>query len=113
MRVELLVVAQEARRAVVAVEVRAADGKLCFRTDQSLGELDGAARAVFEIPSLALLGGDYDLAAGAVDQNVPVGLTMERVAGFSVAPTSDGEGVADLRGTWSFEPVASGQEAVR
>jgi ABC-type polysaccharide/polyol phosphate transport system ATPase subunit len=113
MRVEMLVVAERSRRAVVAIEVRAADGKLCFRTDQSLGELDGATRAVFDIPSLALLGGDYDMAAGAVDQNVPVGLTMERVAGFSVAPTSDGEGVADLRGSWSFEPVRTGQEAVR
>ena len=57
MRVEMLVAAQGSRRVVVAVEVRAADGRLCFRTDHALGELDGTARAVFEIPSLALLAG--------------------------------------------------------
>ena len=38
---------------------------------------------------------------------------LDRVARFSVAQVSDGEGVADLRGEWSFEPARSGHEALR
>ena len=38
---------------------------------------------------------------------------LDRVARFSVAQVSDGEGIADLRGAWTFEGAASGQEALR
>ena len=38
---------------------------------------------------------------------------LDRVARFSVAHVSDGEGVADLRGTWSIEQAHSEQEALR
>ena len=48
-----------------------------------------------------------------MNQDAPAGLSMERVAGFAVAPTSEGEGVTDLRGTWSLEPTRSGEEALR
>jgi hypothetical protein len=69
--------------------------------------------ASFEIPRLALLGGDYDLVAGALDQDAPPGPMLDRVARFSIAHVSDGEGVVDLRGTWAIEQARSEHEALR
>jgi ABC-type polysaccharide/polyol phosphate transport system ATPase subunit len=96
-----LAVAGRAERAVLALEVRDQRGELVFRTDTTLGRVEDRREAVFDIPRLALLGGDYDLAAGVLDQDAPQGRLLDRVARFSVARVSDGEGVADLRGTWS------------
>jgi ABC-type polysaccharide/polyol phosphate transport system ATPase subunit len=87
-------------RAVLALEVRDQRGELVFRTDQTIGAVDGRFDASFDIERLALLGGDYDLAAGVLDQDAPQGPDLARVARFSVASVSDGEGVADLRGKW-------------
>ena len=101
--VELTVQAPaEVERVLLALEVRSRGGELCFRTDHSLGTVaPGApARASFTIERLNLLGGDYDLAAGAYGQDAPAGRLLDRVIGFSVAATSDGEGIADLRGGW-------------
>ena len=84
----------------MALEVRDQRGELVFRTDRALGEVDGRLEASFEIERLALLGGDYDLAAGVLEQDAPQGRLLDRVARFSVASVSDGEGVADLRGKW-------------
>ena len=58
-----------------------------------------AARGDLRGGAPGLLGGDYDLAAGVLDQDAPQGRLLDRVARFSVAAVSDGEGVADLRGT--------------
>ena len=91
----------EVDRAVLALEVRARGGELCFRTDHALGAVRGEARVSFEIPRLALLGGDYDLAAGAYGQDAPTGRLLDRVVSLSVAAAADGEGLADLRGHWS------------
>jgi ABC-type polysaccharide/polyol phosphate transport system ATPase subunit len=114
LRVDLLVEArQPVERPVVALEVRNARGELCFRTDHALGELRGQARAWFDVPRLALLGGDYDLAVGAYGQDAPSGRLLDRVAGFSVAATSDGEGIADLRGQWSVEGTSAPAGALR
>jgi hypothetical protein len=98
-----LKVSGQANRAVAALEVRNQRGELVFRTDTTLGQVDGDTEISFEIPKLALLGGDYDLAAGVLEQDAPQGGALDRVARFSVAQVSDGEGVADLRGNWSVD----------
>src|SRR5688500_11934432 len=95
-----IAVAGSAERAVLALEVRDQRGELVFRTDTALGGVEEACEATFDVASLALLGGDYDLAAGVLDQDAPQGRLLDRVGRFSVAQVSDGEGVADLRGTW-------------
>ncbi|HYI37208.1 MAG TPA: Wzt carbohydrate-binding domain-containing protein, partial [Thermoleophilaceae bacterium] len=93
---------EPADRAVVALEVRDQRGEVCFRTDETVGELGGETAVSFAVPRLNLLGGDYDVAVGAYDQDAPASGFLDRVARFSVAHTTDGEGVADLRGTWSL-----------
>jgi len=111
MRVEL-VLAGRAERGVVALEVRYQSGEPIFRTDATVGAVQDRLAASFEIPRLALLGGDYDLVAGALDQDAPPGPMLDRVARFSIAHVSDGEGVVDLRGSWSIEQARSEHEAV-
>jgi hypothetical protein len=86
-------------RGVVALEVRSLAGDTLFRTDTSVGPVNGRGEVTFDIARLPLLGGDYDLAVAASDQDAPQ--VMERLARFSVAATSDGEGVVDLRGEWT------------
>ena len=90
-----------AARAVAALEVRDQRGERCFRTDATLGPVEGRVVVSFDVDRLALLGGDYDVAVGAHDQDAPAGGLLDRVARFSVAETLEGEGVADLRGTWT------------
>ena len=99
-----------AERAVAALEVRDARGERCFRTDTSLGAIDAGLAMSFEIPRLALLGGDYDVAVGVADHDAPAGAALDRLARFSVPQTLEGEGIADLRGTWTVAGRA--QEAV-
>jgi ABC-type polysaccharide/polyol phosphate transport system ATPase subunit len=104
MRVEMTIDAAEpAVRAVVALEVRDRRGEAVFRSDSTMGALEGRASVSFDIPRLALLGGDYDLAVGAYDQDAPPSGMLDRVAGFAVAATSDGEGIVDLRGEWTVD----------
>jgi hypothetical protein len=93
--------------------VRDQRGEVIFRTDATIGAVQEHVSASFEVPRVALLGGDYDLAVGALDQDAPPGAMLDRVARFSVAQVSDGEGIADLRGGWTFEGATSGQEALR
>ena len=90
-----------AERAVAALEVRDSRGERCFRTDTTLGAVAGRLELAFEIPSLALLGGDYDVAVGVGDHDAPAGSLLDRVARFTVPQTLEGEGIADLRGTWT------------
>jgi ABC-type polysaccharide/polyol phosphate transport system ATPase subunit len=100
MRVELALDAPApVARGVVALEVRHARGDTLFRTDATVGPVNGRGEVTFDIPHLALLGGDYDLAVAASDQDAPQ--IMDRLARFSVAATGDGEGVVDLRGEWT------------
>ena len=100
----------QVERAVAALEVRGAHGQRCFRTDASLGTVEGRLRLSFDIPRLALLGGDYDVAVGVAEHDAPVGAVLDRLASFSVPPTLEGEGIADLRGTWTV--AGRPQEAV-
>ena len=99
-----------AERAVAALEVRNVRGRRCFRTDTSLGAVEGRVELSFEVPRLALLGGEYDVAVGVHDHDAPVGGLLDRVARFTVPHTLEGEGTADLRGRWTVagraqEPV--------
>jgi ABC-type polysaccharide/polyol phosphate transport system ATPase subunit len=96
-------------RAVAVLEVRDARGVTVFRTDTALGAVVGEVEAAFEVPRLALLGGDYEVAAGAAEHDAPPGAILPSVTALTVASTTDGEGIADLRGTWSVRT----REAVR
>jgi ABC-type polysaccharide/polyol phosphate transport system ATPase subunit len=86
-------------RGVVALEVRDMRGDTLFRTDSSVGPVNGRGVVTFDVPRLALLGRDYDLAVAASDQDAPQ--AMDRLARFSIAAAGDGEGVVDLRGEWT------------
>jgi ABC-type polysaccharide/polyol phosphate transport system ATPase subunit len=100
MRVQLAVsAATPVERGLVALEVRDTRGETVFRTDESLGPVHGRMDVSFDVPRLNLLGGDYDVAVAASDQDAP--RAMDRLTRFSVAQTSDGEGVVDLRGEWT------------
>ena len=72
----------------------------CFRTDRALGVVDGRLEASFDIERLALLGGDYDLAVGALDQDAPQGRLLDRVARFSVASVPTARGSPTCAATW-------------
>jgi hypothetical protein len=113
LRVDMTVAcAQPVERAVMALEVRNERG-LCFRTDTALADAEGRMAVSFEVPRLNLLGGDYDVAAGAYDQDAPPGGKLSRLARLSVAKTLDGEGIADLRGTWVVGGRRAREEALR
>jgi ABC-type polysaccharide/polyol phosphate transport system ATPase subunit len=100
MRVELTLQAPApVARGLVALEVRDVRGDTLFRTDAAVGPVHGSGAVTFDIRRLNLLGGDYDLAVAASDQDAPQ--VMDRLARFSVAAASDGEGVVDLRGEWT------------
>ena len=96
-------VALRATRAIVrgslTLELRSGGGERVFRaaTPIELGA-DGSARLAFEIPDLALLGGDYDLALGAAGEAEDP--SPDRTVRFSVAHTDGPEGIVDLGGTW-------------
>jgi ABC-type polysaccharide/polyol phosphate transport system ATPase subunit len=97
-----------AERAMAALEVRDGRGVTVFRTDTALGAVEGAVEASFEIPRLALLGGEYEVAAGAAEHDAPASGMLRSVTRLSVASTLEGEGIADLRGSWTVgtrEPV--------
>jgi ABC-type polysaccharide/polyol phosphate transport system ATPase subunit len=100
MRVELTLEARApVARGLVALEVRDMRGETVFRTDSSVGPVHGRVDVGFDVARLNLLGGDYDVAVAASDQDAPQ--VMDRLARFAVAATSDGEGVVDLRGEWT------------
>ena len=108
LRVDMAVAcAAETERPLMALEVRDGHGNLCFRTDTALGAVEGRVEVSFEVPRLNLLGGDYDVVAGAYEQDAPSGGDLRRVARLSVARTLEGEGIADLRGSW----VVAGRRA--
>ena len=102
LRVHMRLVARPAAaRAVVALEVRDERGDRVFRADSAVGAVDGAVEVDYGVDRLALLGGDYDVAVGAYDQDAPGSGELDRLARFSVAVEPGGEGVADLRGSWT------------
>jgi len=87
----------------VRLEVRDEEGRAVFRTTQGVGRVDGRVPIAFEIARLALLGGDYELAARALGDDEADDLDRaDRLAAFSVAREPEADGVADLRGTWEL-----------
>jgi ABC-type polysaccharide/polyol phosphate transport system ATPase subunit len=84
----------------VIVEVRQASGGAVFRTRYSVVS-GGNGQLTFEIPRLTLLGGDYDVAI-AFHEHGGDGPVIDRLLTFTVADVAGAEGIADLRGTWSF-----------
>ncbi len=94
-------------RGSVTLELRAGGGERLFRAATPI-ELaaDGSARLVFEIPDLALLGGDYDLALGAA--GAAEDPSLDRTVRFSVARSDGPEGIVDIRGSWrALDPAES------
>jgi ABC-2 type transport system ATP-binding protein len=84
----------------VTIDVRHADGRAVFRTHSPARAPVDDGRLVFEVPRLALLGGDYDLAIAIHEPSgTPAGI--DRLLTFTVLSTADAEGIADLRGTWT------------
>jgi ABC-type polysaccharide/polyol phosphate transport system ATPase subunit len=101
-------------RAVLALEVRQAEGGLCFRTDTALAPAaEEEVEVTFEVPQLALLGGDYDLAVGVADQDAPPAGSLDRLGRFSVLRTLEAEGIVDLRGAWTVAGERAAEEALR
>ena len=89
-----------------SLELRAASGTALFATPAPV-ELapDGTATLAFEIPDLALLGGDYDIAVGAGADATPI--VLDRSSRFAVArEPSSAEGIVDLRGAWRTAATA-------
>ena len=109
-----VIVAVRARQPVsspiLELELRAQDGTRVFRTAHEV-ELDalGSAQLAFEVPQLALLGGDYDLSLGA--GHAESAALLDRTVRFSVAREEGREGIVDLRGSWRSLP--SGREVSR
>jgi ABC-type polysaccharide/polyol phosphate transport system ATPase subunit len=86
--------------ATLTLQVRAADGTRLFATETSVApDADGSATLAFDVPSLALLGGDYDLVLGD-------GGPADRTVRLSVVSAAGAEGVVDLGGHW--ETMARG-----
>ncbi len=84
----------------VMIEVRRVTGQSVFRSRGGVTP-SGGGRLSFEIPRLALLGGDYDLAIGVHEPGDPAP-GIDRLLSFSVTEADDADGVADLRGNWTF-----------
>jgi ABC-type polysaccharide/polyol phosphate transport system ATPase subunit len=86
----------------VVLELRSAAGAVMFRAAEpfELGP-DGSATIAYEVADLALLGGDYDIAAGAGATEPTELVAFERSVRFAVASDhTAAEGLVDLRGAW-------------
>jgi ABC-type polysaccharide/polyol phosphate transport system ATPase subunit len=85
--------AEAVHRSELVLELRSQEGARVFRTTTVIEfGADRQAQVAFEIPDLALLGGDYDVVLGAP--------SPDRTVRFSVASEPGPEGVVDLRGSW-------------
>jgi ABC-type polysaccharide/polyol phosphate transport system ATPase subunit len=86
----------------IAIELRDAGGRPLFGTSTPVEGAEPGARVTFEIPRLALLGGDYDIVVAVHEAGDP-DPGIDRLIALNVAATPDGQGVSDLRGTWTVE----------
>jgi ABC-type polysaccharide/polyol phosphate transport system ATPase subunit len=85
----------------LVIEVRQTAGQPVFRDSTPVATSRGGGRLTFEMPRLNLLGGDYDIAIG-VHEPGDAAPGIDRMLSFSVASADGPEGIADLRGTWSY-----------
>ncbi|HWC87760.1 MAG TPA: ABC transporter ATP-binding protein [Solirubrobacteraceae bacterium] len=92
-------------RPELALEIRAGEGRRVFATSTEIApNREATTRLLFEIPALALLGGDYDVSLAAGGRGVDP--AEDRTVGFSVAAEPGAEGIVDLRGRWrTLEPA--------
>jgi ABC-type polysaccharide/polyol phosphate transport system ATPase subunit len=90
----------------VLIEIRQPSGHPVFRTRTTATTSRGGGQLAFEIGRLALLGGDYEIAIG-IHEPGDTAPGIDRLLPFSVTGAEDAEGIADLRGTWTYagEPV--------
>ena len=87
-------------RTRLTLELRGSDGSRLFRSETEVAVMaDGGAAVAFDVPALALLGGDYDLVLGAGTEP-----GADRTVRFSVVSESAAQGLVDLGGSW--EPLA-------
>ena len=83
------------------IELRGDTGALVYRSATRVAA--GSSSLTFEIPELALLGGDYDVAVGS-------DVALLRTVRFSVPRLpEDAEGIVDLQGEWRALSAASGR----
>ena len=85
----------------VVIDVRTAAGMSVFRSRTAAGTSGGGGKLTLEIPRLSLLGGDYDVAIG-IHEPGDTAPGIDRLLSFSVTEAEGGEGIADLRGNWTF-----------
>jgi ABC-type polysaccharide/polyol phosphate transport system ATPase subunit len=85
----------------VVIEVRQAGGHRVFLSRSPAATSSGGGRLVLEVPNLSLLGGDYDIAIG-LHEPEDTAPGIDRLLSFSVAATEGAEGIADLRGSWTY-----------
>jgi hypothetical protein len=85
----------------IVIEVRQAAGQPVFKGSTPVATSSGDGTLLFEVPRLTLLGGDYDIAIG-VHEPGDTAPGIDRLLSFSVVSVEDAEGIADLRGTWTF-----------
>jgi ABC-type polysaccharide/polyol phosphate transport system ATPase subunit len=90
--------AEHVKRATVALEVRSQGGERVFRTVAPAAPIAASTQLAFEVPSLSLLGGDYDLAVAAGDGSDEP--PLDRTVRFSVTSPPGAEGLVDLGGSW-------------
>ncbi len=83
------------------IEVRQAGGHRVFLSQAPVATSSGGGRLVLDVPSLSLLGGDYDIAIGLHEPG-DTAPGIDRLLSFSVAAIEGAEGIADLRGTWTY-----------
>ncbi len=86
------------------IEVRPVAGSPVFSTSHRVAVSAESRLVSFDVASLRLLGGDYDLAVGVRHPGEDGPPLFDRVLSFSVAPVSGAEGVVDLRGSWMLGP---------
>jgi ABC-type multidrug transport system ATPase subunit len=85
----------------LVIDVRDAAGSSVFRASRQLTTSAGGGQLRFEVPHLTLLGGDYDIAIG-IHEPGDAAPGIDRLLSFSVRRADDAEGIADLRGRWTF-----------
>lgn len=85
----------------VVIDVRTAAGLSVFRSTTSVATGQGGGKLTLEVPRLSLLGGDYDVAIG-VHEPGDTAPGIDRLLSFSVTEAQGAEGIADLRGSWTF-----------
>jgi ABC-type polysaccharide/polyol phosphate transport system ATPase subunit len=85
----------------LVVEFRQSSGQRVFHTESDVASSRGGGRLVFDVGALPLLGGDYDVVLG-VHEPGDTAPGIDRMLSFSVATVDGAEGVADMRGSWSF-----------